>query len=349
MFSAGQLKKRFKKKRYLFPAVLLTILIVGRIMLPSILLKKANNYLSEFAPHYYIHLTDLDLSIIPMYYRFEGVTGKLKDTNQEFLSVDKVEVSVAWREIFKGRILTDIDIFKLHFLLIKDLKKLTLPKKEASDVFFPVKIERIDLMDSTISFENYKSPKDEGHLKIFNINGRIYNINPSKKNPFTRFYLAANILDSQSKFQFTGMLNPAHKPPTWILDAEAKNILLTSLNPYLIKHLPLTFNKGILDFYSEVKSENHRMEGYVKPFFKDIDVVANQEKFLGIKHFGIEIVTALVNLILRQSDTKTLATVIDFDYDKELKIKTSKAVSKAIEHGFKQSLSPEIEHRYNIR
>jgi hypothetical protein len=56
-------------------------------------------------------------------------------------------------------------------------------------------------------------------------------------------------------------------------------------------------------------------------------VVKNREKFLGSKHWGIEVISAISNLILRNPDTKTVAKKISFEYNNQkLKIDTGKAL-----------------------
>lgn len=350
MLSNSQSERKFGKQKIIIPVVFLLILIIGRMTLPKILLKKTNKYLSEFSPNYYLHMNDIDLNILLMSYRFKEVIGKLKGSDQQFLKIESVDVSIAWREIFRGRILTDITTEKLDFLIMKDMKKISPKKEEAYGIknkLFPVRVERLDLLNASITFEDYKSLNDESRLKISNISGRITNINPTEKSPLTFFSLKSNLLDRTSIFTCVGELNELKNPSDWNLDAETKDLQLSALNPYLIKHLPITFTKGTLDVYSEVKSENGKIVGYVKPFFKDIKVKMNKGKLIRIKHFGIEIVKDLANLVLR-SKTRTLATILEFEYDKKFKIKETKKISKDSKNSIKLQIRPGIEDRYNI-
>lgn len=321
------------------------------MVLPSLLLAKTNKYLNTFSPNYSFHINDLDISFFRGAYRFEEVIGRLKSSGEIFLTIKTVDISMAWRELFKGRILTDIKIDHLDFLVIKDIEKLSSLKKEskeAKETLMPVEIERVDLMDSSIAFENYKSISDNSNLKITQLNGSITNLTPTQKMPISYFNLRAKLIDMSSIFHLVGELKSLNKPIVWKIDAEVRDFKITSLNPYLKKHMPLTFTAGTLDLYSEMKSEKGKVEGYVKPFLREIDVIANKEHFISAKHLGIEIVTAIINLVLRESKTKSVATVIDFTYDKKLTIKKTKAAGKALEHGFEQQISPGIEGRYHL-
>ena len=339
-----------KKKKFYIPTIVILILIVFRIILPSILLKQTNKYLSEFSPTYYLHMEDLDISILRGAYRFEEFTGKLRGDDKTFLSIKSIDVSIAWREIFRGRIVTDIVTDKLDFLFLKDMSKLSNPKKDATDVketLFPVSVETLDLRRAQIVFEEYPSLDESSRLKIENINGQINNLTPTQKLQVSAFNLNAS-LQGSAAMNFIGELNMIKKPMLWDVDVEMKNFDLAKLNPILVRKMPLTFTKGKLDLYLEAKTDGKIIKGYAKPFIKDIDVIANKENFEGIKHVGIEVLTAIANLILRDSDSKTVATYFDFTYGKTFEIDTTQGISNAIENGFSKKLPPGIENKYHL-
>lgn len=345
-------KAFFKQKKIYIPFAVIVFLVVLRMALPQILLYQTNKYLSEFSPTYYLHMDDLDISILKGSYRFEKIHGNFKEDNKKFVAISSVEVSIAWREIFKGRIVTDIVTKDLDFLFLKDMSKLSVPnaKKDAQDVkdtLFPVKVESVDLNHARVVFEEYPSLDEASRLKIEDINGKITNLTPSKEDPHSNFNLTAS-LQGSSAFVFIGSLNLTQKPMLWDVDVELKDFDLATLNNILKRKLPLTFTKGKVDLYAEAKNDNKMIKGYIKPFIKDIDVVKSNEKFVSLKHFGYEVITAIANLILRDSDTKTVATYLDFSYDGKFNVSTGQGISNAIENGFKQKLNPGIEDKYHL-
>lgn len=341
-----------KKKKIYIPLSIIVFLVAFRILLPQILLYQTNKYLSEFSPTYYLHMDDLDISILRGAYRFEKIHGNLKEDNKKFVSISSVDVSIAWRQLFRGKIVTDIVTQDLDFLFLKDMSKLSVPnaKKDAQDVkdtLFPVKVETVDLHHARVVFEEYPSLDEDSRLKIENINGRITNLTSSKEDPYSNFNMTAS-LQGSSEFIFIGSLNLTQKPMLWDVDVELKDFDLATLNKVLKRKLPLTFTKGRVDLYAEAKNTDKMIKGYIKPFIKDVDVVKNDENFVSIKHFGIEILTALGNLILRDSDTKTVATYLDFNYDGKFNVDAGQGISNAIENGFKKKLTPGIEDKYHI-
>jgi hypothetical protein len=343
-----------KKKKVLLVIVsIVVILIVLRIALQPILLKKANKFLATFSPVYSVHIDKISLSIFTGGYQFKKIIAELKEDKKKFLEIEGIGVSMAWREIFKGRLVTDIEVTGVKFLVIKDIKKLQPPKTEekskAKKQLFPIDIERFDLKDSSITFEGYESMDEKNYLTINDINGRMTNLTPNEKNPLSYFNLKANMLDPDATLKLAGALNMIKKPIVWDLDAEIRNFHLNLMNPYFKKHLPLTFTKGTLDLYSEAQSKEGTVKGYVKPFIRELDVVANKEKFKSAKHFGFEAITAIANLVLREAKTKSVATKVDFTYDKKLNFDSGKVLSKTLKHAFNQQISPGIDDQYQLK
>lgn len=344
--------KIYKQKKFYIPAIIIAALIVFRILLPQILLHKANKYLASFSPTYYMHMEDLDISILRGAYTFQAITGNLRGDDKKFLDISTIDVSLAWRHLLRGKIVTDVVAENVDFLFLQDMSKLSPPKakKDAVDVkekLFPVKVESVDLRNARVVFEEYPSLDETSRLKIERINGKITNLTPDQNEQLSDFNLTA-ALQGSSETIFIGQLNLLKQPMAWDVDIELNKFNLAKLNPILTKKLPLTFTKGKLDLYAEMKNEGKVIKGYVKPFIQDIDVIANKEHFKGIKHFGIEVLTALGNLILRDSKTNSVATYIDFTYDGKFNYDSGKAIEKAFEHGFSRKLTRGIEDTYHM-
>lgn len=347
--------KWYKKKKIVIPLSIFVFLLAIRAVMVPVAHKELNKFLASFSPTLHFHMDDLDISIIRGAYTFDGITGKVKGQKQDFLKIERVDVSIAWRELFKGKVVTDIEVMAPDFSYTKELKDAIAasPKKEdqattAKDKLFPVKVERVDIRDGVVTLDDYPSIEENKKFQISKIEGRITNLIADKKFPLSFFNLRATVLGN-SVVKAAGHLNTLSKPMQWDVDGELQGFDMTVANQFLKRKVPLTFTKGKLDLYAEAESKNGEIEGYIKPFLKNIDVMKTTENFKGPKHWIIEVVTALGNLILRASDTKSVATKIPFAMDKDgFHVDSGEALSKAIQHGFEQQLSPGIEDRYEI-
>jgi hypothetical protein len=347
--------KWYKKKKITIPLAIFVFLLVVRAVMVPIAHKELNKFLATFSPTLYFHMADLDVHIIRGAYSFDGIVGKVKGQKNPFLEIEKVDVSIAWREIFKGKVVTDIEVIAPDFSYTNELKDAIAksPKKQdqaetAKDKLFPVKIERVDLKQGVVKLDDYPSLEENKKFTVTNIEGRLTNLTADKKFPLSFFNLKATLFGN-SVVKTAGHLNTLAKPMEWDVDGELRGFDMTSANQFLKRKVPLTFTKGKLDLYAEAESTHGKIEGYVKPFLKNIDVIKTKENFKGPKHWFIEIVTAVGNLVLRASDTKSVATRIPFSMDKSgVHVDSGEALSKAIQHGFEQQLSPGVEDKYDL-
>lgn len=347
--------KWYKKKKITIPLGIFVFLLAVRAVMVPIAHKELNKFLADFSPTLYFHMDDLDVHIIRGAYSFDGITGKVKGQKNDFLKIEKVDVSIAWREIFKGKVVTDIEVTAPDFSYTKELKNAIAgsPKKKeqadsAKDKLFPVRIESVDVRQGVVTLDDYPSLEEDKKFQVSNIEGRLTNLTADKKFPLSFFNLKGTVLGN-SVVKTTGHLNTLAKPMEWDVDGELQGFDMTAANQFLKRKVPLTFTKGKLDLYAEAESTNGKIEGYVKPFMKNIDVMKTQEDFKGPKHWFIEVVTAVGNLIFRATDTKSVATKIPFSMDKSgFHVDSGEALSKAIEHGFRQQLSPGIEDKYEL-
>ncbi len=327
------------------------------VVLPPFLLKEVNSHMKTFSPVYAIHVGSLDISILRMAYRFNDMEAKFKKDGSTFFHIDSVDVSIAWRELFHGRVLTDVVANGGWFFLTKNLIEGSKtpeakPKEDAKHVakkLFPVRVARIELHESTFEFADLIGQPEVKRWRVSGLEGKILNINPTPNNPFTFFNLKGNMLDS-AVLKLAGKAKSLEEPLAWKVDAEIHDFDLVAANPLLLKLVPLTFTAGRLDAFSEIRSQHGNLQGYVKPFFKKVHVLSAKEHYHGFKHFAIEIATALANVVLRDSQDKVVAAKIPFHREGDsLKIDKKDALATAVKNGFKEPLSPTIEDNLSLQ
>ncbi len=349
--------KGFLKSK-LFWFVVIFVLMV-RFFAPLIVLRELNKYLADFSPVYSGHVDSLGISFFRGAYQFRGFELRLKGSDQKndrFVFGKVIDVSLAWREIFKGRVTTDIEVDRTEIILTQNVmnafakapKEIKKDTREAADKLFPVRLERLDVKDSSFEFAELVSIPEASRWRITGIEGRASNVTPTEGAPLT-FVTIKGALFGDAEIKVVAQVNQQIDPLAWDLDAELRNFGLSEANGWLKRKLPVTFTSGRLDLFAEARSLKGGMEGYVKPFFKNADVVANREAFVGLKHFGIEVSLATANLILRSSQEKTMATKIKFAYENgEFKLNSAQAVSEAFKNGFRDPLPEGIDDEISL-
>ncbi len=336
---------------------ILVLAIIIRITAPRIILQQTNKFLADFSPVYAGHLDDLNLGIIRGAYEIRGFEFWIKGENKErFVRVESIDVSMAWREIFKGRLVTDITLDKIDVVLTKNVldsfkrfkEQAKKDTKEATAKIFPVKIERVVVTNSIFEFAEVISLPEAKRWRLTDIQGRASNLTPTEKSPRTLATIQGKLFD-QAVVRAVANLSLLSTPPAWDVDLELKDFQLPNANGVLKDKLPLTITKGTFDLYAEAISKAGEIEGYAKPFLKKADIVANEENFKGFKHGLIEVSTAAANLIFRSAKDRTVATKVNFSYDTSgIKINAAQALNEAIKNGFKDEIPEGLDEEISL-
>ena len=360
-------KPFYKKKKFYIPAMVLAFLMVLSFALEPILLKRINNELA-FSKVIDFKVNDLDINILWGAVALQDITAKVKAKEDEFLKIGEVLLTVSWSEIFKGRLLADVDIDQLGLKFTKDL----LPQFKTVQAEFKQKMEDMDkdedkdeknekdkekarvaslnLTHSSITLADFPDLKPGQSPHISNIEAHVTNLTPIKKAPTSKFDMKATLLDA-GEMTSKGKLELLDKPMKWSVDGQINQLDMTATNQFLKNKVPLTFTKGKLDLYAEAKSEGEKIEGYVKPFLGKVDVIKSEEDFKGPRHWIIELITAVGNLGLRSSDEKNVATKVPFVVKGDkIDIDKSEGIKQAMEHGLgKPELEKGIENEVQLK
>ncbi len=333
------------------------VLFIVRAVTPAFLVRQTNKFLADFSETYVGHIDDLDISLLREAYSFENFSLRLKKhPKEEFVFIKDVDVSIAWRELFAGRLNTDIAVDEAKVVMTNKIMNAfsAAPKdskedsKEAAKKLFPVRVGRIDIKDSSFEFAELLSMPEADRWRMTKIEGRMSNVLGTETTPLSLISARGSLFNS-STVKVVSQLNLLSKPIAWDVDAEVKDFNLPNANGWLKSKLPMTFTSGKMDLYSEVRSEDGRLEGYVKPFLHKVDVVSSKETFSGLKQFAIEVSAATANLILRTSKERTLATKVLFSYDKEgFKLNSSKAISEAFKNGFSEKIPEGVDDEITL-
>lgn len=345
------------KKLQISLGVILVLLIGIRMLLPELIKKQLNTFLAEFSEVYSFHVSDVDLSILRGAYRLEGVDGRLKKVNQEFFKAEYIDISMSWRDLFRGHLRTDIlgqgVVFKGSQDFLSALKEYTAAsKKDAQELgkkVFPLHISRIDLRNSKATFADMSGIPEDLQLRLTNIDGRVSNVTATEKEPNSLINLRAVLQDSATGV-IVGEVDQKQAPAEYLFSFQLQEFDLTSLNPFLKRRVPISFEHGHADIYAEIKGEDGNLYGYVKPFVKDVKMMGDQGDFKGIKHWGLEVAAAFGNFILKSPQDKTVATKFNFAYEAgKFNWNLGEVLGRAFEHGFGNGLQPGLDEQFQMK
>jgi hypothetical protein len=350
----------------------LLLLVVARILAPAIILNRMNAYLGTFSPLYQMHVQRLHLHVFRMAYSFENLEGALKPKGEaggaphadselahskNFLTIANVDVSLAWRELVRGRIVTDVDMEKVNVMITsrtinalsgEDKTQAKQDAKNVKDATIPFDLERLRLQNSRIELSDAFGFPPEQSFVLDPVNVTGNNLTPPDKSSLSLFTIIGTI-EGNSKFRAVAEAKMNHTPVDWSVNLEMKDFDLVKINPYTRSAIPLTFKSGKLSLYSAVQSVHGDMKGYLKPFLNNVVFVGDKGDFKNVGQFLIEIAGTIGNFFLKNNKTHDFATKINFHSEGgKVKMETLSAVGAAFKNDFGKGLSQSLDETLEL-
>ena len=138
---------------------------------------------------------------------------------------------------------------------------------------------------------------------------------------------------------------PETKGPAFSVDAKIENTDLTAMNDMLRAHAKFDVMAGLLSVYSEMRVHDGRLDGYVKPLFRDLQVYDKDKD--ADKTFGQKLKEKAIDVagkILKNRPRKEVATVVDISGPLENpKTSTWQALGGLMRNAFIRAILPGLE------
>ena len=281
------LQKKNMKRSIKIVLIVVALLVVIRLILPSVVLHYANKTLASM-DGYYGHIEDVDLAIIRGAYKIDSIYLNKKDsaTQKEspFFSASSIDLSVEWKALFHGSIVGELYFEKPVIKFTKekvepeDLRNDSTDFRKLLDDFMPLEVNRFEIIKGEIQYlDSISKPKvDIAMTNVYLTALNLRNSYDSSTLLPARVMANANIYEGE--FIFNMKINPLADEPTFDLNADLKNTNLVLLNDFFQAYAKIDVNKGRFGMYTEVASKEGKFTGYVKPIIKDLDVVGKEDR-----------------------------------------------------------------------
>jgi len=339
--------------------LLIGVLVVIRIFLPVGIKYGINWYLDKKLSTYQGRIEDLDLAFYRGAYQIEGLKIWKRSLGEEtpLVSITRIDISLAWRALFRGKVLGDLKITEPKINLVDSAEKKKDQFGEDEDWkaivarLVPIEIESLKINDGEVRFLNrdFKVPiellVDQIEISATNIRNteRKKEALPSEVNVTAR-------LQKDATAHLKGRMDAVSRVPAFDLNFSLKDLNLVKFNKFFVAYGPFTFTSGNLSVFSEVATKDNQVAGYVKPFIEKADIVDSKEKYISPKHVLYEMGLAIANLVVRDFRQKNAATKIEFKGNaKDPEINKWGAFWSAIENGFGTALKERIEGSVSLK
>jgi len=313
-------RSRVKKKRYILPIIILILLIAFRIYLPTLVKNNINKVLAEI-PGYYGHVEDVDISLYRGAYVINGMylNKGTAETQVPFLNFPKNDISIEWKSLFKGKIVSEIVMTSPEVIYVFEDQKDTIGDADVDDWtkaltdIVPIDINHFEVHDGKVAFLQL-SAEPNIDLQIAKLELTADNLRNvvEKERILPSPIRASGVSIGNGKVALEGNMNLVKEIPDMDLSFSLQDAEVTALNDFTRHYAGIDFESGTIGLFSEIAIADGHLVGYVKPLLTDTKLIGKEDGFLGVLWEGF---VGLFKFILKNQGTDTLATKVPFEGD----------------------------------
>jgi hypothetical protein len=284
------------RARWLIPlGVLLALLIGARAYAPIAVQRYVNGVLAR-AQGYHGQIGDVDLNLWRGAYQIENV-DIVKDEGKvpvPLLRAPLVDLSVEWRALFEGSVVGEIwfEEPELNFVSGPSAsQRQSGAETDWRDIvrdLLPIRINRVTVRNGSIHWRSFASdPPFDVYLHDVDLIARnLTNSADLTEKRVAKLDFSATPMHA-GRVQARVSIDPYADLPTFDLDGQVKGVDLKNFNRLFRAYAKVDVERGSLRLFTELESNQGRFQGYVKPFFEDVDVITREEVKEQVKDQGI--------------------------------------------------------------
>jgi hypothetical protein len=269
----------FKTRKRVILFSVIVALIIFRLFLPLIVKNHVNKVLNNI-PGYHGSVDGIDISLFRGAYVINGLHLFKNGNKKPMLDFPKTDISIEWRAIFHGKIVSEVEMYHPEFNYYITPHKLSSKETPGQDDWtkalhklVPIKINRYTVEDGKFLYADIVESPDIS-LSIQKISLSATNlsnvVDKSKALPSDVRMHAVSF--GNGNLNVTANMDLLKKIPDMDVNLSLKNSNVTALNTLSLATAGFDFEKGQFELYSEFAIHNGYLKGYFKPMFHNIKI-----------------------------------------------------------------------------
>jgi hypothetical protein len=343
--------------RSLLLLLLLVLLVLGlRLAAPHWVKQTLNSRLATMGD-YHGHLESVDLQLWRGAYTIHDLLIRKKAENVPvpFLKAPRTDISLSWREIFRGSIVGDVDFEGPELNFVDGLGSANgqtgrgVDWREVLEGLVPIKLNEVRVRDGTVAFRAFRStpPVNVSATALSASVTNLTNVRGTDGRRVANFVATAKVLgdaplESKASFDPIGTLDD------FVFDLRVLRIDVTRLNPVLQAYARLDVTSGRGDFVMELEAKDGVLSGYAKPLFQNLKVLSWKQDLKKTKGNPLllawEAVAAGLIAVFKNQPADQFATRIPIHGNlKDPKLNRWDALVAILRNAFQAAFRPQFE------
>ena len=237
-----------------------------------------------------------------------------------FVSVPETSGSLAWRALFRhATVVLEVHVSSPVLRVVAGPTEAQRQDgsgarwQETIEALTPIRIDRLTVEDGRAEFHDFHS-EPQVHVQLTEIAlvaDNLTNLRDPEKPMPARVHLRATPMDA-GLLDLKADLDPLAELPTFDADLELTGMALAPWNSFLRAYGGFDVEAGSIALFSEVRAQEGRFDGYLKPFVKDLDVLRIEEEAdeQNLFQSAWEALVGAAAEVLQNQPTERLATRI---------------------------------------
>ena len=347
----------YRRKRFIIPAVLVLALLAFRLYLPTLVKNYVNKTLAEL-PGYYGQVADIDIALLRGAYVIDGMYLNVVNGQTEvpFLKLPKTDISVEWKSLFKGRIVSEIYLTSPSVIyLLEDQETLSGAESASTDDWtkvltdlVPIDINHLEVTDGTLAYvEVNADPNIDLEIsKLRLVADNLSNV-VAAPNTLPSPVTARGVSFGGGAVKLDGKVNLIKEVPDMDLSFSLEGANATALNDWTRQYVGIDFESGTFQLFSEVAIADGYLKGYLKPLLTDGKLIGRDDSFTQKVWEGF---VGFFKFLFTNQKTDTLGTEVAFEGDlADPSVKIWPTVTNIFKNAWIKAFSPDTDNKIDYQ
>ncbi|MGJ7475780.1 DUF748 domain-containing protein [Pseudomonas fulva] len=349
------------RARYRWPLIalgsLIVLLVALQLALPYLVRDYLNEKLADMGD-YRGQVGDVDLAWWRGAYTVNGLkivktTGKVP---VPFLNAPVIDISVSWHSLWYDRaVVAEVAFLRpeLNFVDGGDKQNSQTGQgtdwRQQLDKLLPITLNEVVIDDGVLTFRNFSS-KPPVTLKATQLQASIRNLTNIRDEAGRRdaSFEARALVAGDAKVESRATFDPFSDFDDFEFRLRATGIELRRLNDFASAYGKFDFKAGHGDVVIEAEATNGRLNGYIKPLLRDVEVFDWQQdvedKDKGLFRSVWEALVGATETVLKNQPKNQFATRVELSGSvRRQNISAFEAFLQILRNGFVQAFSARYE------